>query len=394
MRSVDRVLTEIGIVEFTPVEIFQMAEKYKKALLDGLEGKSELPMYPSYLEPVDPQKLPGGKSALVIEIGGTNAYAGVATVTEKGVAITESYKAEFPRRIYESVADFFATLSDLLAPLLDHTAPDAIGIVYAHPASSIKKPLGNDAKIDSLSKEFVIPGITEAPLGELLRIHMGEKYAYLKNLPTVAMNDTVAVLLSRGALIGGVVATGMNFAVATPKGIANTESGDFKGVPETVAFKEVLEASDRPDHHHGEKHIGGLYLPEYFKIAIRTLREEGYNLALPSVIDAAVLGGFLEKETTSEPDKTFQLISRIIMNRSAVIVGAEVAGAVNAFQSQTSDVIQVPVEGSLFWGAPGYADAATRAASEASGKTVKFVNIPHAGRVGAGVSALGTLLQK
>ncbi|MBI1862782.1 hypothetical protein HYS00_01540, partial [Candidatus Microgenomates bacterium] len=54
--------------------------------------------------------------------------------------------------------------------------------------------------------------------------------------------------------------------------------------------------------------------------------------------------------------------------------------------------IAVPIEGSLFWGAPGYVDAATRAASEASGKTVKFVNIPNAGRLGAGIAALGTLI--
>lgn len=391
MRSVEEVLSDLGIREFSSGELVEIGEKYKKALLNGLEGKSELSMYPSYLHPVDPQTLPEGKAALVIELGGTHIYAGIVKKTEKGIVLVESYQTGFPTRVYQSAEHFFTLVSDRLTPLLDHVKPDTLAIVYSHPAHNIPAKVGNEAVIESLSKEFIVPGITQEPLGAQVRKYFGTKYPYLLDLPTVSMNDTVAVLLSCGALVGGVVATGFNLAVATPQGIANTESGDFEGLPASTAYDEINRASKRPGHHAAEKRLSGMYLPEYFRIAVRELQKEGYRVELPQPLTGATLSGFLLKPAESENDKLYQRLSRILMNQSAQIVGELIGMALAVFHADAPPQLKIPVEGSFFWGMPGYTDEVRRVAEKASTKTINFVKIPDAGRIGAGVSALGTL---
>lgn len=399
MRAVEDILTELGIALLTQEEIVDIQEKYRKALLDGMEGESELPMSPSYLDPVDPKTLPDGKQALVIEMGGSNLYVGIVTSAAGEVRVTESHRVAFSKRVYESPEEFFNTVGVLMEPFIGNTPPDALGIIYSWGGRSIKKSAGNDAVIGEgnngkLAKEFYIPGIESATVREHMSKYLGEKYPFLKTESIATMNDTVAVLLACGAQVGGVVATGFNVAVETPQGIANTESAGFNGIPMSESLKQVNAASMRPGSGITEKVLSGLYAPEHFKIAVNTLREAGYDIAVPDEVDAVIMSGYLEKESDEEQDKIFRTITKLIYDRSAQLVGVIIGTAFKTFHDDVAGEVLVPVEGSLFWGAPGYVDVATKAASLASGKTVKFINIPHAGRLGAGVAALGTLLQK
>lgn len=392
MRSVDDILTDIGVRTFTAEELVEVGKKYHAALLEGPDEIGGLMMLPSYLTPVDPASLPVGKTAVIIETGGSNAYAGIVSVTNSGIAIAASHKAALPSRRYDSPEHYFTILADLLSPILDQAKPDALGIVWAGPANNEKRDIGNDARVKQLTKEFVIPGIYDETIVTMTKKYIGAKYEYLKPLPTVVMNDTVAVLLSCGAVAGGIVATGMNFAYATPDGIINTESGSFKGIPQTKVTNELDAKSEYPGQHINEKRTTGLYLPEYFKVSIEELKNEGYDVSMPEVVDAPALSAFAEKAPVTPGDEIYAKIAKILFEQSAQLVGTEVGSAIATYHADGPDEVVVPIEGSLFWGAPGYVDVATRAASEASGKVVKFVNIPHAGRVGAGVAALGTLL--
>ena len=78
-----------------------------------------------------------------------------------------------------------------------------------------------------------------------------------------------------------------------------------------------------------------------------------------------------------------------LSRRSAQIVGTMVGTSMLTFPNQfITSQIKVPVEGSLFWGIPGYHEIATNVASEISGKEVQFINIENAGRISAAVAAL------
>lgn len=393
MRNVDEILTDIGIRTFSAEELAEVAKKYHEALLEGPGGKGGLMMLPSYLSPVDPATLPVGKTAVVIETGGSNAYGGIVSVTNSGIVITASHKAALPTRKYDSAEHYFTVLAELLSPILDQAKPDAVGIVWAGPAYNEKSEIGNDAKVKQLTKELVIPGVMDETIVTMAKKYIGAKYEYIKSLPTVVMNDTVAVLLSCGAIAGGIVATGMNFAFATPNGIINTESGSFTGFPQTKVTDELDAKSEYPGEHVNEKRTTGLYLPEYFKMGIEALKQEGYEFSMPENVDAPALSAFAEKAPANNADEMYSKIAKILFEQSAQLIGTEIGAGIATYNTNTSDEVIIPIEGSLFWGAPDYVAMTTKAANISSSKSVKFLKVPHAGRIGAGVSALGALLK-
>lgn len=399
MKTVQEVLSTVGIREYTRNELADIGARFRESLLLGLEGKSELKMYPSYLDPVDPQTLPEGKTALVIEMGGSNVYSALVTKIRGQIVVVKYHRAPLTTRRFQSAEEFYNTVGELLQPVLEHAEPDALGVTYSWPGTNIKKSDGNDATISHLTKEFVIPEISKKSVGNAIREYLGHKYPYIPSLPLVAMNDTVAVLLSCAAPVGGVVATGINFAVATPKGIANTEAGAFLGIPDSHAFCEVDKSSEYPGVSPAEKHISGLYLPRYFPIALRALEREGYDILMPDSVSAVTMSKFLEREPVNTFEEIDSQVAKIIFTQSAQLVGQLVATAISTFHEEKKGMIKVPVEGSLFWGATQYAGIATQAANEAllasqggtSDKFIHFGNVSHAGRIGAGIAALGLL---
>ena len=386
MSDIARTLAELGIRPYTPEELSTIANAFKQGLVEKKHG---LKMLPSYLTIVQPAELPTDKTALIIETGGSNVYVGLVSMVDGMAVLSQSHKAALPSRTYDSARHYFETIAELAAPILSSAKPDALGVVWAGPIHSEKRDVGNDAKVEALTKEFVIPDVYDRTIIEMTREYIGGKYAALKTLPAVVLNDTVAVLFSCGAQVGGVVGTGMNYAVSTPDGIVNTEAGSFNGFPVTGILKKLDESSAYPGEMMNEKATSGLYLPEQFKLAIAAIQDTGYGIEMPEVVDAEALSGYAELATPT--DHSF--IATQLFTTSAQLVGTEIGVALATYHAN-EDNFSVPVEGSLFWGAPGYVDMATKAASAASGKTVKFVNIPHAGRLGAGAAALGTLLQK
>jgi hexokinase len=122
---------------------------------------------------------------------------------------------------------------------------------------------------------------------------------------------------------------------------------------------------------------------------------------MPEEVTAVAMSKFIDNEPVNKFEELDAKISRLLITQSAQITGQMIATAITTFHADKKGMVKIPIEGSLFWGAPGYASIATRTANESllqtqggtSDKFVHIAKISHAGRVGAGVAALATLLQ-
>ncbi|HVT00721.1 MAG TPA: hypothetical protein VHE53_00630 [Patescibacteria group bacterium] len=370
----------------------QAVDDYITALKDGLDthGEKGLPMYPSLLSSVSLSDLREGSQALIVEIGGTNLYGARVAIENSKPSIQDSQRAALPGREFRSADEFFAHIANGVAPMLDQGNIDAIGIVYSFPGQAVKTDGGVDiVSPEQLTKEFVIPGISKLPVGQALRESLSQNYGIDANTPTSVMNDTVAVVFSDGAKLGGVVGTGFNLAADTPNGVINTESGSFSGFP----LNELAKIVDRQSGRSGmtgkylaEKQISGLWLGQQMEIVAQELSREGIP-HIPSNLDSETITNLL---ITTQGNPMLIEAAERLRNRSAQLVGVMIAGITKAFpETFTEEQLQIPVEGSLFWKVPGYKEIAQEVAKRLTQKSIHFVNIEEAGRIGAAVAALG-----
>ena len=375
MKPTD-VLKDPGFRRLTPDEEKAVSLAYRHDLLAGLQGKpSDLPMFPSLLSPVDLTTLKEGKQALVIEIGGTNVYATRIFPHGGKVKIEGSVQEAMGQTTFENVDDFFSVISSKLDPMLQGGAPDTIGIIYSFPGNIIQTNNGIDVMSpEVLTKELVIPGISENPVGESLLAFLSKTYGFLKSTPIVVSNDTVGVAMSDGAKIGGVVASGFNLAVTTTDGLVNTESGGFNKIPTHQLVEKIDEESVNRGKYFSEKQIAGTYLGKQFALA--TERHD---------LDATEISRVLND---GKADGEYK-VAKILRDRSTQLVGIMIGTAIKTFPDVfTERLVNVPIEGSLFWRMPQYVERTQATAERISGSEINFVNIPYAGRVGAGVAAL------
>lgn len=355
-----------------------ISSAYQQALIDGLQGRGSLAMTPSLLSPVHPMTLPEGKTALVLEVGGTHVYAARVQIVGGEAQIMVSDKAPLERRTFEGVSDFLEAFTSPVIDVIGDTAPDALGIVYSFPGETVQTEYGVDVNSPSeLSKDFVIPGIDQQPVGLSVQSFLADKFQFKGMYPIVVTNDTIAVALAIGAQVGGVVGTGFNLAVSTPAGLVNTESGGFDMVPSTNLSLIIDNESKNPGKQLAEKQVSGEYLGRQFSLAVGG-RDD------PKRISDSLFqqGG----------DADAYKVAEVLRDRSAQLVGIMVGTVVKTFPDiYTAPEISTPVEGSLFWGMPGYVEIATDTATKIAQKHIVFQNIPDAGRVGAGVAALSMI---
>lgn len=377
----------VGLRSLNSAEERKFSSDYKAAMLKGLRGEqSSVPMFPSLLSPVELGSLREGSTSLVVEIGGTNLYSAQVGIQDGHPTVLRSYKELLPGTKYESADDFFSRVANGVAPVMEGARPDAIGIVYSFPGEPVKSAHGVDVMSpEQLTKQFVVPGISNQPVGEALKKQLAEQYGVSLDLPTVVLNDTVAVLFSNGAKLGGVVGTGFNLAFATPDGIANSESGGFIPPVTNTLADEVDRTSTNLGQYLAEKQISGLYLGEQMGLIARKL---GINL--PQKATAELMSTLLSEQATDKDRFMLREGAVRLRDRSAQLVGLMVGTVVTTFPSVfKDDALSFPIEGSLFWKMNGYSTHATEVASRVAGRKVSFLDVPEAGRVGAAVAALG-----
>lgn len=383
---------DIGLRPLSTKEAQVTALDYSEQLRYGLKGKpSSLSMFPSLLSPVELGSLKERSRALVVEIGGTNIYGAMVEVRRGRPVVISGHQAALPGTRYQDAPHFFDSVASAVKHLADGEKPDGVGIVYSFPGEARRTSAGVDmASPEVLPKEFAIPGISRDLVGESFRRALGRvQGTTFRDTPIAVLNDTVAVLFSEGAKIGGVVGTGFNIAAATEQGIFNTESGGFNGVPSHYLADRVDGNSSRPGSGLAEKQIGGLYLGQQMVEATRMVADRlGLNID-PELVTAATISELLEGRIQGPQVEVLTEVAKRLRDRSAQIVGIMMGTIARAFPEifPEREVI-VPVEGSVFWGIPNYPQIATEAARQVSGKQFQFLNVENAGRVGAAVAAL------
>jgi hexokinase len=384
-----------GLRNLDENEVVQVVESYKQDLLRGFNGEpGALAMYPSHLQPADLSRVRDGATALVTEVGGTNGYAALVTLDRGSLRIQKQIEWKLGRTDYRNAPDFFESITTPLTPLLDGTRPDALALIYSFPGETFRTARGVDVlSPESLPKDFVIPGISESPVGQSYLETLHRRYNVSQDMPLSVMNDTVAVLFSTShAGIGGVIGTGYNLAVNTPDGVRNTESGAFDKLPSTE-FDSLVDAQDnKPGTQLSEKRISGKFLGMGVGVAVEGLQREGLLVGSASKVAAKseTISYLLEGDIQGvehEDLGVLKLMAVRLRDRSAQLAGLMVGTAVNTFPEQFSGSgLIVPIEGSVFWPVPGYKEVFAIQVGQTTGKQVHLVQAT--GRLGAAGAAL------
>lgn len=386
-------LEEIGLKEFSKEELEQISKNYSEELKAGIDKRpSSLKMLDTLLSPVDLNILNPGDEVLVLEIGGTNVYgARVVIDSDHNPKITPgSYtKVEMSKRQFSSFKQFIDEVIEGISNLITQSStPKAFGLIWSFPAKPVKVDYGIDNTETLLTKELIIPGVEDVFIGRVLVEEFSHKNLKFKNLKIAVLNDTPAVALSTGSLIGAVVGTGFNISVAQKDRLFNTESGNFNKFPISALVRLVDAGSQKTGEQLAEKQISGHYMGEQLKFVMDGLVEKGLNESgIGGVVNSSTISHLLENPALDP--KLVEVASKI-RTKSAQIVGVMIGTAISTFFEQFKDLekIEVPIEGSVFWNMPGYSDIAQDVANKFAGKKVVCKKIEHGGILGAAIAAL------
>lgn len=384
-------LEQAGLRSLTFQEQGAVSSHYRQEILAGLSGrKSSVMMFSSQLSPIELTSLKEGTEALVVEIGGTNLYGARVQIQDgKPQIVDPPHRDLLPTIEFVNAQDFYERVAKGVKPVLTGRQPSAIGIVYSFPGEAVLTQNGVDViSPEELPKDFKIPGISKIKVGEAFKDILHVNYGLNPDTPTVVLNDTVAVLFSSGAKIGGGVGTGFNLAMQTPKGIINSESGGFAIRPTNRFAQKVDAESGNAGKQLAEKQVAGLYLGKQLEAIVKELGFEA--LFNTQNITAITISKLLEYQDLDPRMLILKQAAKRLRDRSSQIVGTMIGTVINAFPEIFIDErIEVPIEGSLFWMMPGYKDRVTSIAEELTRKRLHFLNINQAGRIGAAVAALG-----
>ncbi len=388
-----------------------------RAGVEGTPGLKSLKMIDTHLTQVSQETLDlhDGEEVFVLEMGGTNVYAAWLKVEEMwGPEIMTAphgskpfeVRAELSTRNFENPDALFAELFHHIGELVRQRPIRRIGFVFTFPATIVDTPLGVDVMSpDKQTKDFRFQGISQKPVGAALIDFMRRSGAYdLSGLESlVVLNDTPAALLSGRGKIGGIVGTGYNLAMMVGGTIYNIESGGFSAVPQHGLARAVNLRSENEGEQLAEKQISGMYLGRQVDAALADLRDLGMNVYKKNKGDlsAEVISHILNEDWAKtlqhirwdfKPRGTEEILrnlARPLRLRSAEHVAIQLASIVKTFPEEFPESrVEVPIEGSVFWGMPEYKDIVTMFADSMTGKEFSFSGRAHAGARGAAAAAV------
>lgn len=321
-----------------------LAGKMAEEMELGLAGRGgSMPMIPTYLK--DRGELAKGKSAAVIDAGGTNFRRALVTFTEEGCRLEQLFKSKMPGVDGPATwEEFISFTAEKIMPLMEKT--DCIGFCFSYSAEITPELDGRVIKID---KEVTITGSAGKLVAASLREELERRGVYGKKI--VILNDTAAVLLGGlaaidageySAVFGQVSGTGTNTCCALPLSrigklglsggesiIVNTESGMYAGMPRGDFDRLLDQESANPGQKYFEKMTAGVYLGELCRLMLRAAAGEG--LLLPetaekiralkridsAVIDAWASGEMLEDICAGEDREFIKTLCLALFERSA-----------------------------------------------------------------------------
>lgn len=399
----------------TEQEVGRISESYGASLRENIDFDitTNLKMVDTLINPLGRNQLKPGQRAWVFEMGGSHFYGAEVEINNAGDPVISSdpqgrkkyLQIELRTRKFLSVEDYFKKMLVELQPLFSSlNKPNSVGIIFSFPGDPIKTSNGIDViSPETLQKEFVIPGISDRPVGVVFNAMLQEQYKLAVEKYAV-LNDTPAVLLAdRDRKIGGVVGTGANLAIVIDGKLYNTTTGGtFVDIPTYPLFYEMDEKSGSKGKFLAAKQMGGIYLNMQFQETIRLLVNHGLLPHLTtSKLPESLLADFLrnnpskinsyfEEELSFQSEELLSEAARRLINRSAQMMGTFIGTIVQTFPSEFGQNEQIPMEGSLFWQAPGYKEMAQRYAQRMLQQNtgIQFVHIDNAGILGCAAAAI------
>lgn len=336
-----------------------------KEMEDGLAGKGNIPMIPSWLPAhIQPEtEVP----CCVLDAGGTNLRIARAEFDSQGKCrLSSLVKTAMPGTQGElHCAEFYRQLAEHVRA---SGSPERIGFCFSY---SVVMNRELDGILDAWCKEVRVPDAIGKPVGASLSSAVGESCRSVR-----VVNDSTAALLGAhgcnpNITVGVILGTGVNTCYiescsAIPKlpepvpagdMIVSTECGEFRGIPKSTFDQAVIAASDDPAMAHAEKQCAGAYLGELIHRAWKAASEEGLlppefrrPVTLPQISD------YLAKKPSGLPENANAcILAQVMVQRAAKIAAILTAGTVLRSCRDTKDCTLV-MEGSQFQKLTGFAD--------------------------------------
>ncbi|MDR2633301.1 MAG: hexokinase [Treponema sp.] len=267
---------------YTRIELQALVEDVLVDMERGLGGhSSSLPMIPAYIRPVS--HVPGGKTVIALDAGGTNLRAALIRFDEAGNAQAHSMEKRPMPGTYGrlSAAQFFDTLAEVVSPLLEQEPQvEGIGFTFSYPMEISTEA---DGILLGFSKEVDAPEVIGKAIGQGLREALARRKVPAPQ-GIVLLNDTVATLLAGyvsippqrgyapGPVMGLILGTGFNtaypeqsipkigFDSAQAPQIVVCESGTFAHRYMGILDREYDATTKNPGAYTLEKAAAGAYL--------------------------------------------------------------------------------------------------------------------------------------
>ncbi|MFH1038257.1 MAG: hypothetical protein V1789_06265 [PVC group bacterium] len=339
-----------------------LAERIREGLK---KEEGEIGALPTYLAPPGAG---GGGEALVIDIGGTNIRAAGIRMTGSGTVVISPEPATTPLvSEWDSAASFFDRQAEL-ALFLGPASNLPIGYCFSYPFRAMP---GGDAVLLYWTKQLNVPGVAGHKVGEML-LNAFRKRGYRPRWVRV-LNDTVAALMGGdlafrkggrfATFIGLIVGTGTNMAAYFPTSLlaakvseaefghakmaVNLESGNYHP-PHLTRFDDELDATyPHVGEHRLEKAVSGKFLPQLYTF----IRDGRSTPPFPTTRELFELA----RQRPETPDSA---LARAIVNRSADLVAACLAGLIDTLE--TEGRVGILGEGGVINNNPEYRERLTR----------------------------------
>jgi hexokinase len=235
------------------------------------------------------------------------------------------------------------TSKDVFLSIIDkHISPKTtiLAINFAYPLNPVFKRGKLDGILVMGTKEHTFQGLVGEPVGETIERYIKSKYS--RDIKVSIANDTICLTLAglikhpAGSIAGGIVGTGMNFAVfLDDTHLVNLEAANFDKFPQSSEGKQIDAQSNKRGMALYEKEISGGYLFHHFNI--RIAKDQIKHPALTSTHQMdRIARGNIYKATE---------IARDIFEHSAALIACQVAG-ITEFKKRDMTFV---MEGSLFW---------------------------------------------
>lgn len=296
-----------------------------------LNKKTSLPFIRHHLSLAP--KVKKGDVFQVLRIGGSIYQNALVKRINGKVAIVQSHQKPLP--LFTSEEVFLSFIDKTLDKSVDHLA-----INFAYPMEPVSRDGYLDGRLVMGSKEHTFDGLVGKLVGETIEKHIKDKDK--RTIHVALANDTVCLVLSGltqfrwQGLVGGIVGTGLNFAIFLDKGtIVNLESAYFDKFTQSPEGKMIDKRSASPGSALMEKEIAGGYLYQHFNI-----RRQKEGLDFPDIKSTK------EMDTVAFKDiPLVSLLAREVSDHSSSLISCQIAGIADFLKQDCVFVI----EGSLFW---------------------------------------------